>query len=142
MRFIENSASTTLPAIVIPAGDYERLTRLAASLKRSAPQVFDYLTQELDRADIVTDNDCGRDVVRVGSMVTYSDGLGGRARTVQIVWPHEVDLNRSRISVLSLIGAALLGMRPAQSIEWPSPVGGPRALTVMNVYNGAPLPVA
>ncbi len=142
MHFIEDPVSRTLPAIAIPTRDYQRLTQLAAGLETKAPQLHDYLTQELDRAAVVSEGDCGPDVVRVGSLVAYNDGLGEGVRTVRLVWPHEADLSRNRISVLSLIGAALLGMRPGQAIDWPSPMGGFRVLTVMSVDNGTQEPAA
>lgn len=135
MHLDERSRLETLPQIVIPANDYDRLATLAEAAERNMPQIADYLIRELDRAQVVADEECDEQIVRVGSHVTYRDEFNGRERTVMLVWPHDVDVNRSRISVLTLIGAALLGMKPLQSIEWPSPVGGPRKLTVLAVYN-------
>jgi regulator of nucleoside diphosphate kinase len=122
-----------LPPIMIPAGDYRRLTALMDAAERAPTPVVEFLAQELSRAEIVDDEQC-QHVVRVGSLVSYRDGVNGRYRTVRIVWPLEADVNRNRISVLSPVGAALLGMSPGQSIEWPRPVGEPRTLTVLAVY--------
>lgn len=130
-----------LPKIVIPAGDYDRLMDLAGSAERLAPDVADYLTRELVRAQIVPDQQFDAGVARVGSQVSYTDAQGGQQREVTLVWPQDADLNRNRISVLTSIGAALLGMRAGQSIDWPSPVGGARTLTVVDVrHAGAPAP--
>lgn len=126
--------SGELPPIVIPARDYRRLSALMDAAERAPTPVVEFLSQELSRAEIVEDEESCQHVVRVGSLVSYRDGVNDRYRTVRIVWPLEADVNRDRISVLSPVGAALLGMSPGQSIEWPRPVGEPRTLTVLAVY--------
>ncbi len=139
----EFQTNRALPAITIAASDYPRLLALAESAAGGMPQVSDYLARELSRAAVVADEQFAADVVRIGSRVTYRDGLSGLPRTVVVVWPHEADMERGLLAVRTPIGAALLGMSPGQAIEWPSPVGGPRTLTVLAVSNGtAPLPAA
>jgi len=54
-------------------------------------------------------------------------------RRVQIVYPHEADIAADRISVLTLIGAALIGLQAGQSIDCPTVDGPTRALTVLGV---------
>lgn len=126
-----------LPKIVIPAGDYDRLMDLAGAAERLAPDVADYLERELARAQIVPDQQFDAGVARVGSLVTYEDEQGRQQREVALVWPQDADVNRNRISVLTSIGAALLGLRAGQSIDWPSPVGGARRLKVLQVKDAA-----
>lgn len=130
----QTSGAAMLPQIVIPAGDYDRLMDLAGTAERVAPDVADYLSRELERAQIVPDKDFEPGVARVGSLVTYED-QSGQQRAVTLVWPQEASLQDNRISVLTSIGAALLGLRAGQSIEWPSPVGGARRLTVVTVQD-------
>ncbi len=125
-----------LPPITIPSRDYARLMQIAETAGPHLTQVGDYLMRELERANIVDDEDSDSRVVRVGSRVTYREGVDGRQRTVRLVWPHESDVNLSRVSVLSVVGAALLGMSPGRPIEWPSPVGGMRSLTVLAIHDG------
>lgn len=127
------SAERELPGIAIAASDYDRLTGLAAG--SMTPQVGEYLERELGRARIVPDAEFEADVVRVGSEVTYSEDQGGRLRSVTLVWPSQADMQSNRISVLTSIGVALLGMRAGQTIDWPAPLGGARTLTVQQVRN-------
>lgn len=134
MSRIESTATGVLPPIVIPAGDYARLNQLAESAGPELAQVSDYLVRELQRAQIVADTAVDSKVVRIGAWVTYREGVDGRRRTMQLVWPHQADVNHNRVSVLSVVGAALLGMSQGQAIEWPSPVGGTRTLTVLSVH--------
>jgi regulator of nucleoside diphosphate kinase len=120
------------PSIVITTTDHARLTALAG---RASGDTADYLAEELSRAQIVADIDCAPHIVRMGSRVTYHDDGTGERRTVTLVYPAEADINLNRVSVLTPIGAALIGMSPTRSIVWSSPVHGDRTLTVVDVSN-------
>lgn len=130
---LDNTVSR--PPIVIGATEHARLLRLAESQQRST--VSEYLQEELGRASVVADDECPASVVRVGSQVMYIDDATGRARSVTLVYPHEADIARHRISVLTPIGAALIGLEKGQSIQWPDPSGGMSSLTVVAVINDA-----
>ena len=131
----EHPGSAELPGIVIAAGDYDRLTDLTSTSEQLAPGLADYFARELGRARVVPDREFDRRAARVGSRVTYSDDQSGRRRSVTLVWPERADVQSNRISVLTSIGAALLGLRGGQSIDWPSPMGGTHTLTVFEVDN-------
>ena len=122
----QTSGAAILPQIVIPAGDYDRLMDLAGTAERIAPDVADYLSRELERAQIVPDQDFEPGVARVGSLVTYED-QSGQQRAMTLVWPQEASLQDNRISVLTSIGAALLGLRAGRPA--PVPDGRERAGT-------------
>ena len=106
--------------------------RLAESAAHDS-EVGEYLSEELLRADVVPEVACADHIAQMGSTVTYRDDISGRTRTVQLVYPAEADIERHRISILTPIGAALIGLSPAQSITWPSPGGGSGSLTVLDV---------
>ena len=126
-----------LPAIVIPAGDYDRLVMLARTTAQRTPELFEYLNRELARADVVADGDCGQHIVRIGSCVEYRDERSGATQQVTLVWPHAASTELQRVSVLTPVGAALLGLCAGQSIDWLSPVGETRRLTVLSVAPAA-----
>lgn len=132
MTQIHQGGASALPNIAIRASDYETLRGLS---ERAAPQVAHYLERELDRADIVPDDQWDAATVRIGSHVVYREDQTGRERRVTLVWPREADVEHHRISVLTSIGAALLGMQAGRSIDWPAPLGAPRMLTVLSVEN-------
>lgn len=72
-------------------------------------------------------------LVRMGSRVTFSDDIGGEERTVALIYPQEADVTEGKISVLTPVGAALIGMSISQSIAWQTPGGNLRSLAVMKV---------
>jgi regulator of nucleoside diphosphate kinase len=67
----------------------------------------------------------------MGSRVTFRDDVTGQVRTVKLVYPGEADVAQGTISVLTPIGAALIGLSVSQSIEWDTVSGGRRSLTVL-----------
>jgi regulator of nucleoside diphosphate kinase len=127
--------NTTRPRIIVPASEHARLTALADAAEKRAPEVAEYLTDELTRAEIVKDENFDPNIVRMGSRVTYLDEVSGRTRTVTLVYPDAADIEQNKISILTPIGAALIGLSPSQSITWPNPDGRIGALKVLSVEN-------
>lgn len=115
---METVISRSLPPLVVGDRSESLLRSIANAAMSRAPEVASRLLEEIDRADVVEESQVPGDVVRIGSFVTYQIQQSGRINTIRIVPPHEADLQSSRISVVSDIGAALLGMRPGQEIEW------------------------
>jgi regulator of nucleoside diphosphate kinase len=122
-----------LPDIVISRSDFERLSKLLDSA--SAAAVSDYLDAELSRARIVDAEDLDRGVVTMHSRVTFRDESTGETRTVSLVYPGEADIETGRISILTPIGAALLGLSEGQSILWQTRNGESRMLTVQELLS-------
>jgi regulator of nucleoside diphosphate kinase len=82
-----------------------------------------FLLVEINRADIIPDNDRSVDsLVTIGSWVTYTTNWGVPRKTVQLVWPHDRESDLAQISVLSGLGAALVGLRVGD--QMPYFVGG------------------
>jgi regulator of nucleoside diphosphate kinase len=91
------------------------------------------LDAELARAEIVAPELLGRDVVRMNSVVQFRDLDSGARRVYQLVYPHDADLERGRVSILAPVGCALLGLSVGQKIAWPLPAGRTRNLEVVSV---------
>ena len=121
-----------LPPIRIAEDDSRRLSSLANSTMDLFPDVAQFLARELDRATVAEDNDL-RGVVRMGSKVTYRDDKGA-SREIVLVYPHEANIALSRISILTPVGAALIGLSVGQRIAFETPDKRVRALTVLAVF--------
>ncbi|MCA1453215.1 nucleoside diphosphate kinase regulator [Bradyrhizobium sp. BRP22] len=122
-----------LPPIVVTIEEKRRLSGLANSSMELFPRVAHFLAQEMERASIAPDDADLHDVVRMGSEVGYRDDSTGETREVVLVYPHEADISRKRISVLTPVGSALIGLSVGQSIEFQTPDRRTRALTVLRV---------
>jgi regulator of nucleoside diphosphate kinase len=122
-----------LPPITLSTFDSERLERLAVAAADKFPRTADFLAREIGRANVVDSAHLLPGLITMGSKVEYRDDTTGQVRRVTLVFPHEADLNTGKISVLTPIGAALIGLSVSQTIEWQSPAGGWRALTILRV---------
>ncbi|HEY6630708.1 MAG TPA: nucleoside diphosphate kinase regulator [Rhizobiaceae bacterium] len=120
------------PTITISRSDHAALARLADSIAERNPAVSEELTAELDRARVVADGHLRDDVVRMGSTLRYTTD-SGEDRTVKLVFPAEADISAGKISILTPIGAALIGLSQGQSIDWEARDGRVHRLTVENV---------
>lgn len=68
----------------------------------------------------------------MGSSVRFSSDLG-EERVVTLVFPGNADIAEGKVSILSPIGAALVGLTVGQSIHWTGPDGRVHRLTVTAV---------
>lgn len=123
----------TLPPITLSGIDYERLERLVQAAEKTAPETTDFLARELARATVAPSGFMLRGVIVMGSKTTFRDDTTGQIRTVRLVYPAEADIGAGKLSVLSPVGAALIGLSVGQSIEWQTPSAGWRSLTVLEV---------
>ena len=122
-----------LPPIALVVGDLARLETLAsAATKRGAPAA-EFLAQEIARASVVGGPEVLSGLVRMGSHVLYRDDVSGEERAVTLVYPDKADIAQGRVSVLTPLGAALIGLSISQSIEFQTPSGGRRSITVLDV---------
>ncbi|WP_245313125.1 GreA/GreB family elongation factor [Bradyrhizobium macuxiense] len=101
-----------LPKVALTASDYPRLDRLARAAWNRGNMDALLLVGEINRAEIVPDDAEDADaLVRIGSWVTYRINWGASRRTIQLVWPEDQTFGTDCISVLSALGATLIGLR-------------------------------
>ncbi|HEY7551103.1 MAG TPA: nucleoside diphosphate kinase regulator [Hyphomicrobiaceae bacterium] len=120
-----------MPPIVVSETDHERLTSLAVAAEERSPEVATVLRSEMQRARVVPLEAVPADVVRMGSTVEISSD--GQHRRMTLVFPGEADIAQGRISIMTPIGAALIGLSSGQSIAWTARDGRRHWLTVLSV---------
>jgi regulator of nucleoside diphosphate kinase len=134
---MRQSARPARPSIIMSRSDARRLTALAEDMEHASPQAANMLLDEIERAKVLPDHKVPEDVVRMHSTVRFVDEAHGHERTVELVYPHEADIEAGRISVLTPIGAGLIGLRTDQVITWPDREGHERRLRVVAVRASA-----
>ena len=123
---------STKPRIVVTEADHTRLTNLVAAVRERSPDVADELQIEMTRASIADADSISPDVVRMGSIVAFQSDAASQRR-VELVFPVDADIAKGKISILTPIGTALIGLSVGQSIEWRSRDGRSHRLTVVSV---------
>lgn len=126
------SGRIALPKIVIGDEEHERLSALANSIAARQPELAEELLAEMDRARVVKSAKVPADVVRMNAEVEFETDEGHRRR-VTLVYPGEADISSGRISILTPIGAALIGLSAGQSFSFEARDGRQQRLTVLSV---------
>ncbi|MDQ1850079.1 nucleoside diphosphate kinase regulator [Gemmobacter fulvus] len=133
MTTIPNSPSARLPKIHLDKSLVGRFEALASAMMRRSPEVGERLMDEIARAKLVAPGKLRDDIVTIGSEVTYRDLGTGRLQTVFVVYPEDADIDQHRISVLTPVGVALLGLSPGAAISWITRDDETRQLEVVTV---------
>jgi len=116
--------STRTPAqrrtpIMVAEKDHDLLTDLALAGLGKAPGAV-LLFEELARAKVVSE--LPPFVVGIGSIASFAYN-GSNYRDYELVYPQSADFANHKISVLTPVGAMLLGLAEGQLIEWTSEDG-------------------
>ena len=115
--------------ILVSHADHDRLSVLARGYLDRTPEMAEDLLAEMDRARIAEDAAMPANVVRMGSTVTLHDPEGGVQR-VTLVYPAEADIAEKRISVMTPLGTALIGVCAGRAVSWRSRDGRVLSATI------------
>lgn len=125
--------ATRRPRIQMIDSEADALSDLAVTVEDRLPGVSAMLLTEIGRATVHRAEKIADDIITMHSTVDFTDAATGATRTVQLVWPKDADIEAGRISILTPIGAGLIGLRTGQSILWPDRGGHERTLTIQQV---------
>lgn len=132
--------ATRQPRILVTRNDFDTLENMIGDTSARSAGV-EILDQELGRAVIVNDDFAGV-FCRIGSWVTYEDLGSSQTREIQLVLPAQADIDQRRVSVLSQVGASLLGLAEGAEFTWTDAVGRPHRLKTIAIREAADVPVA
>ena len=102
--------------------DHARLTRLVRDLRPT--DGGGTVASLLDDADLVPSQSIRPDVVTMYSQVLVVDVATRRSRRLTLCYPADAEPDAGFVSVLSPVGASLLGRRVGSVAMWCSPSGG------------------
>lgn len=131
----QSQMTQSLPPIMVGEQDYRRLSELSDRTIHQLPKVSGFLAAELDRARIVPDDQLPGDVVTMGAELVFRMDATGLGRKVTLVYPDKADILEGRLSILTPVGTALLGLSPGQSMPWQDRTGDTKTLTLQTVLS-------
>lgn len=123
-------------AIWLTEHDYTRLRHLLAELTRQSRGMqagVETLEDILESARVVSPTGVPANVVTMNSRVLFEDVITREHGTVTIVYPADSDPAAGKISVLSPVGAALIGEPEGREVELPLPYGKTRRIRIIGV---------
>lgn len=121
--------------ITVTELDHVRISNLLERQLRDGPatRASESLADALSQADQVEPQDMPTDVVTMRSRLRVQDPATGEARELTLCYPQDTDPNAGHVSVLSPIGASLLGARVGSTVQWLPPTGAPHALKIVEL---------
>ena len=89
---------------------------------------------ELERAEVVPDDQLESTIIRLNSGVEIRDEANKKLWNITITLPEDADTTQQKISVFSPLGVALIGFGEGHIVEWKLP-GGLKKLKILSVSN-------
>lgn len=117
--------------VVITEEDYQLLKQY---ISPGVSQNEMSLSAELKRAVIVNKDAFPRHTVRLGSKVSVLDLATNKVMEFTIAMPAHADMHQNKISILTPMGAALIGFRKGEEVQWKVPAGLKR-FRILDVTN-------
>ena len=110
-------------AIYLTSQDRDRLQALSQMTGDKDRGDLASLMDELSRAVIVPAAEIPGDVITMNSRVRLMDLQDGSVLEYTLVYPGEANFAEGKISVVAPIGAAMIGYKVGDEIEWEVPAG-------------------
>jgi regulator of nucleoside diphosphate kinase len=107
------------PGRIVTQSDYVDLKRLLREAA-PAPAAGAEIQRVLDESTLLASNCVAPGVVGMGAQVFLVSDSDEPPRHVTLVYPQDEDAARGRISVLSPLGAGLLGLSVGATVNWRS----------------------
>jgi regulator of nucleoside diphosphate kinase len=126
----------TVPALKVTKGDRDRLASAAiAALRheRRSSASASMLLSEVARAVVIESDTPPPHVVAPHRDVEIHDNITNTNRRLQLVYPGEDDSDPAAVSVLSPLGAALIGLSVGDTFDWCNVYGDRHSVTVLRV---------
>lgn len=101
----------------------EELIEVAEEFGGQDRKDLESLSEELDRAEIVSQKNIPANVVTMNSKVVLCDLDTSEELVFILVFPKDADIEAGAISVLAPVGTAILGYARGDVVEWSVPSG-------------------
>ena len=122
-----------LPPIIISTLDMERIDALLEQYPDPGPAEIEALRSELDRADVREPQQMPDNVVTMHSQVRFRILDSGKEFEKVLVYPREIDGSEDKLSILTPVGTALLGLEVGAHIDWPAPAGKTTQVEIVEI---------
>ncbi|HEV7382471.1 MAG TPA: GreA/GreB family elongation factor [Dyadobacter sp.] len=109
--------------VIISEDDYKLLKQFAEQFPASGQHGEMTLSYELNRAIVVDNDELPEGCVRLNSTVKVRELSANQEMQFSIVMPSLADIKEKKISVLTPMGAALIGLCKGEKVRWKVPAG-------------------
>lgn len=122
-----------LPEILLTTTDLQRLLRLIDGASPNIAAAARFLVREVDRARVVPPMAMPAEVVTMRSQVRFRYDNIPQIHEATLLYPEDSGRYERKLSVLTPLGAALLGLFEGQTIRFAQENGGLHSVSVVEV---------
>jgi len=121
-----------LNPVLITEEDYHLLKPYIDNMPDKSQEMT--LAYELNRAVVVKKEAFPKHAVKINSKVSILDLESNKIMEFTLVMPEHADMRQNKVSILTPMGAALIGFRKAEEVQWKVPAGLKR-FRILDVQN-------
>ena len=125
--------TSQLSPVLITEEDYQLLKPYTDRMPVKDEEMT--LAYELGRAVIVKRSAFPPHVIAINSRVSVQDLGTKKVMNFVLVMPDKADMRQNKVSITTPMGAALIGFRKGEELEWKVPAGLKR-FRILEVQNG------
>lgn len=92
------------------------------------------LKEELEQGEVIPPEEIPEDVVTMNSRFRLEDLDSAKQFDYTLVFPHQADFSKNRISIMAQIGVALIGCKVGDTVSWKTQAGERRFKIVSILY--------
>lgn len=125
------------PARLLTELDHIRISKLlqrpGASPQTQTQAEVAKVDDLIHNAELISSYQVPANVVTMYSQVLIADGQTGEQRRLTLCYPHDADPAAGFVSVLSPVGAGLLGLKKGRVARWSTPDGGTATAKIVEI---------
>lgn len=123
--------------ITVTRTDYMRLKSLIdSSLEADIDEPeLENLEEELERAQVLEASEVPSDLVVMNTKFRYLNVTDNKEHEMMLVYPQHANSAEKHISVTASLGAAMIGLREGDEIDWTFPDGKSKRLRIIKVLH-------
>lgn len=134
VTFDRSTASAASNEVMLTRADYRELLPLTAA-SRQRGDAADQLGEKLETAALADALRIPPTVITMNTEAEVRDETTGQVTRLTLVYPRDANIATGRISVLTPVGVALLGLAEGATVRFTAPSGEEKRLTVLKVLS-------
>lgn len=131
-------SKTSFPSVNIGQQDHAQLKQIAQTAQREGHPTAGFLLAEIHRARVSEQRSVDGNVAGLDKLVSYRIDFGPTRRR-RLVSPEDYATADDEVSVLSPVGAAMLGLCPGDRMPYRDVFGALHFVTIMQVETTSPV---
>lgn len=122
--------ATKKTKLVLCKGDFEQIMSL---MTVNVTEAMEILEEEISDAEIIEGTTPPENTVGLNTIVEVLDLDKNSKNKIEVVLPKDANADAGKISILTPMGSAVIGLQVGQEYQWPMPNGNVKNFKILSV---------